>query len=92
MNIVVDDKFKQFIAAKGVAKTAQKLKRRYIVVRDAALAAGIVIQRGRPREEGIAKRNQKIKQMRAKGLLLHEIAKRYNIGRERVRQILLETK
>jgi hypothetical protein len=89
--IVVDQKFIQSIADLGVAETAKKLKRRYCTVKNAATEAGLDIKRGRPREKALVSRNDRIRVLRGKKLLLRQIAERFNIGRERVRQILSET-
>ena len=88
--LIIDDKAIKLIAQFGIAEAAHKLGRRYGTVRDAAIAAGLNIKRGRPREKQIIKRNERIKALRKGKLLLREIGAKYNIGRERVRQILAE--
>lgn len=88
----MDAKTRKLIKTHGVSRTAKILKRRYATVRDAAVAAGIVVKRGRRVSERIQARNKKIRAVRKKTKkFLHQIGKRFRIGRERVRQILNET-
>jgi phage antirepressor YoqD-like protein len=89
--ITVDDAFIRLVGTYGIAEAAKKLGRRYATVREAAVKAGLLIKRGRPREKAILARNKAIRNHRKRKLLLREIAKKFGIGRERVRQILQET-
>lgn len=90
--MIVDKKFRNLIEKHGVAHTARILGKRYSTVRRAVAAAGIVIKRGRRADEKISERNKQIRSVRKKSKkYLREIGKKYKIGRERVRQILVET-
>lgn len=89
--ITVDDSFIRLVGSHGIAEAAKRLGRRYATVREAAVKAGLTIRRGRPREKAILTRNKAIRSHRKRKLLLREIAKKFGIGRERVRQILQET-
>lgn len=91
-DILVDDKFKSLITKHGMARTARILHCRYSAVREAAESAGIQIKRGRRQAKSIVERNGKIREMRTeKKAFLHTIGRKFRIGRERVRQILVET-
>lgn len=90
--LIVSPKFRSLIKKFGLAKTAHILGCRYSVVRDAVSKAGIEIKRGRRADKTISVRNKEIRAVRKKSKkYLHQIGKQFNIGRERVRQILIET-
>lgn len=90
-SINVDTKFRKIVERYGIADAARRLHRRYSAVRQAALDAGIKIRRGRRPDGRITRRNAAIRSMREKRMFLSQIAKKHDIGRERVRQILKET-
>jgi Sigma-70, region 4 len=88
-SMVVDDRFRALVQDHGLAKAACLMGRRYATVRAAAREAGIPIRRGRRRLPVTEQRDQEIYKLRRDGhLFLVDIGNRYNIGRERVRQIL----
>lgn len=90
--ILAGNKFRSLIKKHGIAHTARILGRRYAVIRDAVEKAGIGIKRGRRKDKNIEERNQKIRtERKVNKKFLHIIGKKFNIGRERVRQVLKET-
>lgn len=84
--------FKDLVLTHGVAATAKILGRRYAAVRDAVTRAGIKVGRGRRVSAKIKIRDKEIRLERKTGKkLLRQIGKKFKLGKERVRQILVET-
>ena len=80
-----------YIKEYGASAAARHFKMGYTSVRLLARSAGLALRRGRRRNRQLAARNVEIRVLRMQGYYLREIGERFQLGRERVRQILRST-
>jgi hypothetical protein len=75
----------------GASAASRHFNIGYSIVRRRVRAADVKLHRGRRRDKTLAARNAEIRILRMQGLFLIDIGKRFNLGRERIRQILAAT-
>jgi len=80
-----------YIREHGASAASRDFKMGYANVRSVAKSAGLKLRRGRRRNRELAARNMQIRVLRMEGFFLRVIAEKFELGRERVRQILAAT-
>jgi hypothetical protein len=80
-----------YVKEHGASAAARHFNIGYSIVRRKVRSAGLHLHRGRRRDKGLAARNADIRVLRMEGKYLIDIGRLFNLGRERVRQILEET-
>lgn len=75
----------------GLTATAMQLRMRFSRVKEAAVALGIPVRRGRRPSKPLQERNEAVRRARENGKFLESIGEEFGISTERVRQILKAT-
>lgn len=80
-----------YVKENGASAAARHFHMGYSIVRRRVRAASVVLHRGRRRDIALAARNAEIRVLRMQGHYLIDIGEAFELGRERIRQILADT-
>ena len=80
-----------YVKSHGASEAARHFKMGYSIVRRRVRSAGVVLHRGQRRDISLAARNAEIRVLRMQGHFLIDIGEAFDLGRERIRQILATT-
>jgi hypothetical protein len=80
-----------YVKLYGALAASRHYEMGYSVVRRRIRSANVNLNRGRRRDRTLTPRNAQIRVQRIQGCFLIDIGKAFNLGRERIRQILAAT-